>query len=109
MVKLQKELQGVTDAGVQLVGISYDSTEILKAFAQENKITFALLSDPASKVIDAYGVRNSEPKAGSKKDGIPHPGTFLIDSDGTIRAKLFYSVFKRHTPAELVSAAKQIK
>lgn len=40
---------------------------------------------------------------------LPHPGTFVIDADGIIRAKLFHSVVKRHTPAELVKAAEQIK
>ena len=98
----------MSGAGVQVVAVSYDSSEVLGAFAKEKDIQFPLLSDVDSKVIDAFGVRNTSAKAGTKKDGIPHPGTFLIDSKGVIRAKLFYGILRRHTPAELVEAAKSL-
>jgi peroxiredoxin len=69
-------------------------------------IKFPLLSDPNSETIDAFQIRNREVKAGSRQDGIPHPGTFLVDSDGVVRAKLFYTVRKRHSSEELIEAAK---
>ena len=109
MVRLQAELNKIEGAGIQLVAISYDSAENLKEFADKNKITFPLLSDAGSKTIDAYGVRNEKTEPGSRQDGIPHPGTFLVDKDGVVRAKLFYSVVRRHTPAELIEAAEKIK
>ena len=91
------------------MGISYDSEEILREFADQRKITFPLLSDEGSKTIDAFGLRNRDAKRGSPQDGIPHPGTFLLDKNGIIRAKLFYSVRKRHSTDELIKAAKQIR
>ena len=109
MVQLQAELNKIEAAGIQLVAISYDSAEDLKEFADKKKITFPLLSDVDSKTIDAFGVRNEKTEPGSRQDGIPHPGTFLVDKDGVVRAKLFYSVFKRHTPAELIEAAEKVK
>ena len=72
-------------------------------------IKFPLLSDAKSEVIDAYHIRNQEVKEGSRLDGIPHPGTFLVDSDGVVRAKLFYTVRKRHGSDELIEAAKSIR
>lgn len=101
-------MQSVSEAGVQVVAVSYDSAEVLGAFAKTENIKFPLLSDADSKVIDAFGVRNKSAEAGTKKDGIPHPGTFLVDSKGVIRAKLFYNILRRHTPAELVEAAKSL-
>ena len=108
MVQLQSSLKDITAAGVQLVGISYDSVEILQRFAARRGIMFRLLSDPGSKTIDAYGIRNRE--ATGKAGGIPYPGTFVVDRAGVIRAKLFREGYKeRHEVEELIAAAKALK
>ncbi len=97
-----------------MVGISYDSVNVLKEFAKQKKITFPLLSDPESKTIIAYSLKNKE-MAGKKfgkvnLDGIPYPGTFLVDQEGVIRAKLFVDGYKeRHSIGELVRAAERLK
>jgi peroxiredoxin Q/BCP len=96
--QLQTDLKQVEDAGLQIVGISYDSVEPLKQYTDKNKGGYLLLSDAESKTIDAYGIRNTELKSGSRMDGIPHPGTFLIDREGIVRAKLSEAGYKiRHT------------
>jgi peroxiredoxin Q/BCP len=100
-------LKDLEAAGIQVVGVSYDSGEILAGFAQKSKITFPLLSDPDSKTITAYGLLNKEAKG--KTAGIPYPGTIMIDRGGVIRAKLFVDGFKdRHTSEALIKAAKGI-
>lgn len=39
--------------------------------------------------------------------GIPHPGTYLIDKEGTVRAKLFLERYQeRHSTEALVEAAE---
>ena len=89
-------------AGVQVLGVSYDSTQVLSQFAKRRKITFPLLSDVDSKVIDAYGLRNK-----SRKDGIPHPGTVIVGMDGKVLAKLFHEGYrKRHLAEEIIDASK---
>ena len=91
-----------------MVGISYDSVEILDGFAKKQKIEFPLLSDPDHKVIEAYGLTNKEAKG--KQEGVPYPGTMILDKDGVIRAKLFFDgVIARHGPTEIIKAAKEIK
>jgi peroxiredoxin len=111
---LQKDLKKIEDSGVKVVGVSYDSVEVLKGFADKQKITFPLLSDPDSKVIAAYALKNKE-TAGKKfgtvdLDGVPYPGTLLIDRDGVIRAKLFVDGYKdRHSIDDLVKAAEGLK
>lgn len=90
---------------MQVLAISYDPLPKLKAFAQKRGITFPLLSDAGSKTIDAYGIRN--PEAPARVQGIPHPGTFVVDTNGVIRAKLFHDGYqKRHQGAEIVRAAR---
>lgn len=103
---MQEHLDDLRVAGIQVVAISYDSTETLKEFAERARIQFPLLSDMGSRTIDAYGVRNRDVESGSPQDGIPHPGTVVIDENGKIIAKLFHSIRKRHTPDELLQAVK---
>jgi peroxiredoxin len=71
------------------------------------KIAYPLLSDPGSQTIEAYHIRNEAAKG--KQEGIPHPGTFILDQAGVIRAKLFLEGFReRHTTEALIQAAKAV-
>lgn len=93
-------------AGIQLVAVSYDSTDSLKEFAESKSITFPLLSDKGSKVIDKYKVRNTDIRKGSRQDGIPHPVTIVVGKDGKVTHKLTKSIRDRHTADELLKAVK---
>ena len=107
MVQLQQNLKSIEAEGIQLVGISYDDTKILKAFSDRMKIAFPLLSDPGSRTIDAYHIRNEAAKG--RAEGVPNPGTFILDREGIIRAKLFLEGYRdRHTTEALIEAAKTI-
>ena len=73
-----------------------------------------MLSDQGSKTIDAYGIRNKDMdgKKYGKSDltGVPHPGTYLLDKDGVVRAKLFLEKYQeRHSTQALIDAARQAK
>ena len=108
MVQLQADLKTIEAAGIQVVGISYDSVNVLSGFATKRKIHFPLLSDPGSKTIQAYGILNE--KATGRTKGIPYPGTFLVDQYGIIQAKLFHEGYQqRHSTDELLEAAKVVK
>jgi peroxiredoxin Q/BCP len=108
LVQLQRELKSIEDSGIQLVGISYDAPAALKRFAGQMKITFPLLSDPESKTIDDYHTRNEAAKG--RAEGVPNPGTFVLDRQGVIRAKLFLEGYReRHTTQALIEAAKAVK
>ncbi len=101
-------MKEIEATGGQLVAISYDSAAILKRFSANSGITYSLLADPGSKTIDAYGIRNKE--APERRSGIPHPGTFIVDTKGVIRAKLFLEGYKeRHAPEALIEALKKAR
>ncbi len=105
---MQRDLKTIQDAGVQVVGVSYDDTKVLKTASARMKITFPLLSDPQSKTIEAYNILNESAKG--KAVGVPHPGTFIIDQEGVIRAKLFLEGYRdRHSTEALVKAAQAVK
>jgi peroxiredoxin len=108
LVQLQRDLKSIEDAGLQIVGISYDDTKVLKTASERMKIAFPMLSDPDSKTIEAYHIRNEAAKG--KAEGVPNPGTFVLDREGVIRAKLFLEGFRqRHTTEALITAAKAVK
>lgn len=102
MVQLRDNINILKDAGIQIVGISFDPVDTLKTFSDANEIPYPLLSDEGSETIQAYGLLFQR--------GLPHPGTLLIDQSGVIRAKLFEDGYKtRHTIDELVKAAEKLK
>jgi glutaredoxin-dependent peroxiredoxin len=69
-------------ADAQVFGISVDTFFALKAFQDQQKLTFPLLSDFNKTVIRDYGVFN-EDMIGLK--GIAKRATFVIDKDGIVR------------------------
>ncbi len=69
-------------AKAQVYGISVDTFFTLKAFQDQQKLTFPLLSDFNKEVIRQYGAFN-EDMIGLK--GIAKRAVFVLDKDGVIR------------------------
>ena len=68
-------------ANAQVFGISVDTFFTLKAFQDQQKLTFPLLSDFNKTAIRDYGVFN-EDMIGLK--GIAKRATFVLDKDGIV-------------------------
>jgi Disulphide bond corrector protein DsbC/AhpC/TSA family len=90
------ELQGIYDdlsrAGHALYAVSYDAVDVLTPFSEKHGITYPLLSDEGSRVIRELGLLNED--APPPVAGIPHPGTFVLNPDGTVRSKHFYPSYR---------------
>ncbi len=100
MVELQKSLAKITATRTLLVGVSYDSTEVLKKFTDTSGVKFPLLADPGSRTIKAYGIHN--------RKGLPHPGTYLIGKDRKVLAELFIEGYRdRHKPEALLKVIRE--
>jgi hypothetical protein len=92
----------ITREGYGLIAVSYDSPETLKAFSDRQSLGYSLLSDPGSKTIDAWGLRNQG--ASGREAGIPHPGTFIIDRQGRVVERAFEQSYQeRNTSASLLA------
>lgn len=108
MVGLEENRAALEAAGITLVGISYDSVNVIERFSKEKSIGFTMLSDPSSTAIDAYKIRNTKVRAG-RAEGIPHPTIFLVNKEGTITAKLREENFRERPIIEaIVEAAKKM-
>ncbi len=65
---------------------------MLAGFAAKHGIRYPLLSDEGSAVIRALGLLNEQ--AAEPVLGIPHPGTFVLNADGSLRSKHFYESYR---------------
>jgi peroxiredoxin Q/BCP len=64
--------------GIEVIGVSFDSSESHKAFIAKHRLNFSLLADTDGKIADAYGVRREAGK------NIARRASFLIDKTGKI-------------------------
>ncbi len=73
--------------GIQVIVMTYEPPEKNLKFTRQHDIGYILLSDPESRHIKAFGILNETYGPDSMAHGIPHPGIFLVDSNGNINAK----------------------
>ena len=104
---MQRQIQIFEDKNIPVYTLSYDEADALRDFRDAHKITYPLLSDPDSKVIESFGILNTLIKEDDHPwYGIPYPGTYVVDASGTITHKFFDSnLAVRVGPEQLLSAA----
>jgi peroxiredoxin len=98
LIDLNGGVAEIEKRGYRLAGLSYDSPEILQATTAKRNLTYTLLSDPKSEIIDRYHLRDPQYPPGSRAYGVPRPIIFILDPQGIIKAKLFEESFKNRPP-----------
>jgi peroxiredoxin Q/BCP len=68
--------------GVQVIGVSFDSADSHKKFAEQYKLPFELIADTDGKITDAYGARMKDKNMQDKN--MSNRISFLIGKDGKI-------------------------
>ena len=127
-MELQDRLGELQEQGLGVAAISYDSQEVLAAFAERKGVAdVPLLSDDDSAVIRAFGIYNhvAEEGIGPRKDdedvkaavaqyvsvfganpmivGTPFPGTFVVDREGRVTSRFFEEFYReRNTAANIM-------
>lgn len=89
--------------GVKIAAISYDSREILAAFAQKHSIGYPLLSDKDSEVIRRFGIFNFNMAPELRAYGVPHPVEYLVSPDGVVVKKYFVDNYQHRVTASAVA------
>jgi thioredoxin-dependent peroxiredoxin len=93
---------GVRDAwgelkdSASIFGVSTDSIDSHERFIEKFQLPFPLLSDPARKIVEDYGVWVEKHFMGKKSMGVER-STFVIDDTGRIAA-----MFRKVKPDEHV-------
>ncbi len=77
-------------AGYAVVGISPDTPDALARFAEQEHLSFPLLSDPDRSTLQAYGAYGEKQNYGKTVTGVIR-STVVLDGDGTVE-HAFYNV-----------------
>ncbi len=95
---------------VRFFAISRDTTaesrELAEKIARDGRgpVSFAMLWDAGSKVIDRYNLRDPA-YAHEKIDGVPRPSVFVLDQRGKVRWEKIESDYRERPSNEEVAAA----
>ena len=128
-MELHDRLDDLRAQGLGVAAVSYDSVEVLAAFAERRGITpeLPLLSDDDSAAIRDFGIYNHVAEAGvgpNAEDpdvqaaveqyvsvfgpnpmiiGTPFPGTFIVDRQGRVTSRFFEEFYReRNTAANIM-------
>ncbi len=91
-------------AGVEILGISADTSKSHAKFKAKYHLPFTLLADEGHRVCDTYGVWGRKKFMGREYDGVFRT-TFLIDAQGQIM-KVFEGVKPAEHSSEVLAALK---
>lgn len=76
-------LSALSAAGITVLGISPDTPEKLATFAEQEGLTFPLLSDPDKTTLVAYGAYGEKKNYGRTVEGVIR-STVVVDAEGTV-------------------------
>lgn len=101
-----RDIQGdLEERGYNLATLSYDTPAILAEFSEREDIGYTMLSDEGSAMIDAFDLRDPHYGEESFANGVPRPAIMVIDTQGTIRAKMVATDYRiRPEPSDIVAA-----
>lgn len=81
-------LNSLQSAGYQVVGVSRDTPARNKEFAEQEQLTFPLLSDPDLEVHKAYRAYGEKSLYGKTVEGVIR-STFVLDEGGFVTLPLY--------------------
>lgn len=97
---------GYAAAGAVVLGVSRDSPEALRSFADEHALPFTLLSDPDHKVTERYGVWVEKSMYGRSYMGVQR-ATFVIGPDRRI-LRAFPKVAPKKHDEQVLAALEEL-
>ncbi len=95
------------ELNIKVLGISVDSPESHKKFAEKYQLPFTLLSDVHKKVVAHYGVWGEKKFMGREYEGVIR-SSFLIDPTGTIE-KIYTEVKPEKHAEEVLRDLKRLE
>lgn len=90
--------------GIEMLGVSPDSTKKHQKFIDKFNFPFSLIADEDLTVLNAYGVWGWKKFMGREYDGV-HRTTFLIDENGIIE-RIFEKVITKNHAEQIMDSLK---
>lgn len=88
-------VDALSEAGVEVVGISPDQPKKLAQFREKESLNFTLLSDPERETLTTYGAFGEKKNYGKTVMGVIR-STFVIDAEGNVAHALYNVRAKGH-------------
>lgn len=99
-------LSELSSLNAVVIGISPDTVDSHKKFAEKYNLTFNLLADTEKKVVEKYGVWKEKSMYGKKYMGVERT-TYIIGKDGKVK-KVFEKVKVPNHHIEVQEALKEL-
>jgi peroxiredoxin len=120
LAELQAIESDIIKLGYQIVAISPDSPESLKASLDKHKLNYQLLSDADMRAAQLFGIAFNVPESskerlakssGGRNPGqLPVPSVFVMNKQGEILFEYINPDYKKRLPANLLLAVlKELK
>lgn len=106
-VDFTSRLREFEELGAVVIGVSKDSVESHRKFAEKHGIKVVLLSDPEHRVIEAYGAWGKKKRYGKEYYGTIR-STFIIGPDGVVK-KIWRNVRVRGHVDEVLEALRTLR
>lgn len=97
---MRDALKDLKARNITVIGISPDTPETQKKFADKHDLGFSLLADPEHKIAEVFGVWGEKKMYGKTFMGIIR-SSFLIDENGNIE-NTWYKISPKNTVPELM-------
>jgi peroxiredoxin len=114
LAEIQEAQSQVLDMGFQIIAISPDSPENLRATDEEHNLDYHLYSDAGGELIKAVGIAFKSPERYTgmlveKSDGLndgflPVPSVFVTDTNGKILFEYINPDYRTRLSAKLLLA-----
>lgn len=104
---MRDNMASFDDMGLVILGISTDSIESHRKFADKYGLNFNILSDTEKKTVEAYGVWQKKKMMGREYMGTVR-SSFLIDEQGNI-LKMYQTVKPEEHASDVMEDSKRIK
>ena len=99
---LRDNFDDLTKRGFKIIGVSADSVEKQKRFAEKYNLPFPLIADESRRILKAYGAWGSKKLYGREYEGILRT-TYVIDENGRIE-KVFKKVKTKDHASQILEA-----
>lgn len=104
LVEVNTRVPEFAALGLNVVSISVDEVALIKQFAVAENIGYTMLADPSGDINDELGIRDPQYPVGSAAFGVPRPTLYVIDRDGTVRARFMEPTFRTRPDLDIVLA-----
>ena len=104
---MQESLDQFTAQNTTVLGISKYGVGDTLMWLSKNDWTFPILVD-GGPVISEYGIPNPD-HDGTDREGIPHPATIIVDTDGVVQfVNVWVNYRDRTGPEEILSRISRL-